>query len=522
MTRRAALGRKARAAAGGGDWPATRRYAAKLIAASPASAEGHFLAGLAASRMRDNDVAARELSRALSLDDRRYDAAVELAAVYRQRQQPARAFGLLECHASALGNSPRYLDQAAGVYIELGYSDKALPLLRRAVELQPEIVRFREHLAACLVDNGQLDEARGLYRELLDENPSHQRNHYQLTRLTKSGDTSHVDEMRRLLDRSGQPDSRNIFLFYAIATEYERLERWNEAFEFYERAGKAVASVARYDVAVDVDLIDTIIATCDQRWMSAATQEPDRAKLGAAPLFVIGLPRSGTTLTERILASHSRVDSVGETRYLEASVRREAGLTGPRPLNARGFVNACAGDVTEIAERYVDAVAYRTGNSEWFIDKYPENIFHAGFAARAFPDARFVLQERGAMDTCFALFKQPYFRYAFTLPDLASFYIAHWRLAEHWRALLGERLVSVRYEDMVGDQEGTTRSLLERLGLRFEPACLSFEVNPDASATASNIEIRERIHSRSVGRWRKVARHLEPLRERLAAAGIDV
>jgi hypothetical protein len=139
-----------------------------------------------------------------------------------------------------------------------------------------------------------------------------------------------------------------------------------------------------------------------------------------------------------------------------------------------------------------------------------------------FPRARIVCLRRHPLDTCFALYKQSFFRYAYSLDDLARYYAAHERLHRHWRAILGERLVELRYEDLVADQEGQTRRLLDAVGLGFEPACLAFEHNRAPAATASAAQVRERIHARSVGKWKRFAHHLGPLRERLEAEGVVI
>jgi hypothetical protein len=179
-------------------------------------------------------------------------------------------------------------------------------------------------------------------------------------------------------------------------------------------------------------------------------------------------------------------------------------------------------DAGLIAREYLDAISYRLGEKPMFIEKFPENFLYAGFIAKAWPDARLVYLRRNPMDTCFAMYKQSYFRYAYTLENVGRYYIAHDRLLRHWRSLLGNRLIEVEYESLVADQEGETRRLLDRLGLEFESACLQFETNPAASATASSVQVREKIHGRSVNRWRNFEKNLAPLRRMLEHAGIDI
>jgi hypothetical protein len=332
--------------------------------------------------------------------------------------------------------------------------------------------------------------------------------------------------MEKILQSTNLAPDRNVFLYYALGKELEDLERWDEAFRYYKMAGDAAASVAKYDVAADIELIDKVIEVCSAAWLARAA--PASAPSVAAspsektPIFIVGLPRTGTTLTERILSSHSQIESVGETLFMQMVLRLEGGIERVERMTPAIIESVARKDMGAIAARYLEAVEYRFGSKPMFIEKYPENFLYLGVIAKAFPAARLVHLRRNAMDTCFAMYKQSYFRYAYRLDDLAQYYVAYERLARHWRAVLGERLIEVGYEALVADQEGQTRKLLGALGLDFEDACLRFDENPTASATASAVQIRERMHTRSIDRWRHFEKHLEPLRKRLLAAGIAV
>jgi hypothetical protein len=160
-----------------------------------------------------------------------------------------------------------------------------------------------------------------------------------------------------------------------------------------------------------------------------------------------------------------------------------------------------------------------------FIEKLPFNFLYLGFIAKAFPEARIVHVKRNPMDACFAMYKQVFtwaYKFSYTLDLLGRYYVAHDRLVQHWRQVLGDRLIEIEYESLVADQEAQTRILLERLGLDFEQACLDFDKNVTAIATASSVQVREKIHTRSVNRWRNFEKELQPLRSYLESAGIAV
>jgi hypothetical protein len=156
-----------------------------------------------------------------------------------------------------------------------------------------------------------------------------------------------------------------------------------------------------------------------------------------------------------------------------------------------------------------------------FIDKLPDNFLYLGFIAKAFPHAHIIHLRRNPMDACFAMYKQSFFSFAYTLEDLGKYYSAYDRLRRHWGEALKDRVIEVEYESLVADPEGQTRALLDRLGLDFEQACIDFHLNKTPSATASAAQVREKAHTRSVKKWEKFERQLQPLKDYLDEAGIS-
>jgi hypothetical protein len=237
---------------------------------------------------------------------------------------------------------------------------------------------------------------------------------------------------------------------------------------------------------------------------------------------VVGLPRTGTTLTERIVASHSQVESADETFFMEIMIRRASGVKSGENMSPAIIEAAAKKDIGFIAKGYLDAVDYRLSDRSMFIDKYPLNFLYLGFIAKAYPDARIIHLRRNPMDACFAMYKQSFFKYAYTLEDLGRYYVAYDRLSRHWGKVLKDHVIEVEYESLVADLEGQTRALLDKLGLDFEQACLDFHLNKTPSATASAVQVREKAHTRSVNKWKNFASQLQPLKDYLEQAGISV
>jgi len=504
------------------DWRTVGACASEILRCDRNSAEGHFLAGLVEQARQRSRGAEAAFCRALELDSSRHDAAIELAGHYARSSRHAEAVELLQRYEPYLAGSPRYLNQAGQAYTIMGLHERAWPLYVKANELQPGVPALQANLAACDVYLGRIEEARVTYRALLERAPTHQRNHYELSQLQRASDATHVEQMQDVLEKTRLPPEKNIFLYYAIGKELEDLEQWDEAFRYYEMAGSAVTSVSPYDVAEDLAVIDKVIEVCNAEWLAAGAAAPQSASGGKAPIFVVGLPRTGSTLVDRILASHSQVESIGETFSLQAVLHRVSGVVTTDSMNAAIIEAASRQDSGRIASGYLERVAFRLGEKPMFIEKLPENVLYLGFIARAWPEARIVHVRRNPMDTCFALYKQSFFRYAYTLENLGRYYCAYDRLTRHWREVLGERVIEIEYESLVADQEGQTRRLLDLLGLPFESACLEFEKNESVVATASSVQVREKIHARSLGRWKHFEKHLRPLREMLDGAGIGI
>lgn len=519
------LSMAARRAVEAREWALVAAAATQILQREPNSAEGHFLDGLVQKVQKKPLKAIEAFAKALAADPQRYDAAVELAAQYSTARRNGDAAELLAQYVDALSNSPVYLDMAATAYTEIGLPQKAWPLYVRANELQPGVDLFQANRAACAVYLGKIEEARELYLALLQRFPKHRRNHYQLSRLHKARDFTHVEQMKEILRASAEPPQNNIPLFYAIAKELEDLQQWQESFEYYRRAGDAVSQVAAYDVTADIALIDRIIEVCDSACLAEAARSPRGEASDQTPIFIVGLPRTGTTLTERILSSHSRVHSLGETLFLQMVLRRESGVSSIESMNPDMISALAHKDMGLIAKGYMDAVGYRLGAEPMFIDKLPFNFLYLGFIARAWPEARIVHLVRNPMDACFAMYKQVFtwaYKFSYSLDSLGRYYVAHDRLRRHWQTVLGDRMVEVEYEALVADPEGETRRLLERLGLPFEQGCLDFERNRAPSTTASSVQVREKVHSDSVQRWKHFAVQLQGLRQQLESAGIHL
>lgn len=519
------ISKTARSAVRKQDWRVVAACANSILQQDMKSAEGFFLTGLVERASNKPLRAVAAFEKTLELDEQRYDAAIELASQYSVSRRNADVASLLAKYEEKLENSPMYLDLAATVYTEIGMPEKAWPLYVKANKLQPGIDLFQANLAACSIFLGKISDAQEIYQNLLKRFPKHQRNHYQLARLGKAKDTKHIEQMKSILNSSDESPDKNVFMYYALGKELEDLEKWEESFSFYKKGGDAVCSVANYQVSKDIALIDKIIEVNTAEWLDLKSPKSNSKSTAKTPIFVVGLPRTGTTLTERIISSHSKVETVGETQFLQMVLRRESGVQSVDNMTPE-MIEALSGVDSELyAKGYLDSINYRLGSEPFFIDKLPFNFLFLGFIAKAWPDAKIVHLGRNPMDACFSMFKQIFtwaYKFSYSLESLGQYYVAYDRLRNHWREVLKDRLIEVEYESLVSDTESETRLLLKKLGLEFESDCLDFDKNNAPSATASSVQIREKTHSRSVNKWKQFSNELQPLKEYLEKAGISI
>jgi tetratricopeptide (TPR) repeat protein len=315
--------------------------------------------------------------------------------------------------------------------------------------------------------------------------------------------------MEALLADRARSRQGEILLRFALGKAYEDLGDYRHAFDHIKTAADLERRRVGYDVGGEIAAIDRAIAAQSAARLSALPPSGE----GAAAIFVTGLPRSGTTVVERIIASHSGVVSAGETGAFAIHLARV--------FKAAQRAGAAAPDLALLARRYLASIeALAAPGSRRFVDKTLQNVLHCGLIHAAMPQAKIVLVSRHPLDSCFALFKAHFagtFRYSYDLGDLGEYYLAYRRLVAHWRSILpAETLFEIAYEDVVRDPRQASRHLAEFLGLPWEEGMLQFHESTAPSATASAVQVRRPLYATSVGKWRHHADALAPLRSRLA------
>ena len=515
------LEREARETLARGELGPASAAAKALVLRDTARPEGYFLLGMIAEQ-------AGQTGQAVTL----LEAACARGSDPEHLAQLARLLSLLHREGDAARvarealaltpDDPRTLDTIGCVFTRVGDHTGALTPFRRAVEAEPDNLDYRYNLAAACGFTGRSGEAREQYEAILEADPGHARAHYALAILSRQSEAdNHVARLETALEHADDPASA-LRIRYALAKELEDLGD-ARSFAHLSAANEAQKRALGYDFAQDEAIFDAI----EEVFGDGASLHPGDGLRGEAPIFVVGMPRTGTTLVDRILSSHPEVGSVGELQAMPVAVKRLAGTASRNVVDA-GTVRASAAiDPAALGAAYLEQAAHhRPDGAARFVDKLPANFLYIGHIARALPRARMVCLRRGAMDTVWSNYKNlfasqsAYYAYSYDLMDTARYYARFDRLMAMWERLFPERVMQLSYEGLVADQEGQTRALLAHCGLEWDEACLSFHENRSAVATPSAAQVRRPINADGIGKWRVHAEAMEPVRQWFESQGI--
>ncbi|GGD67177.1 sulfotransferase [Croceicoccus mobilis] len=493
-----------------------------LIDTEPNNPEGYFLLGIAAAEAGQVAKALPLLQAAIARGETSEQFA-HLAKLLIMMHRDGEA-GDAARKALALGPPDALTNDTIGcVLVRLGDHQGAQQPFEAAVAERPDRLDYRYNLAAAYGFTGRVDDARSHYEAILAADPGDARVHYALALLSRqTPQENHVARLETALGAAQRPGDA-LRIRYALAKELEDLSD-PRAFDHLSRANETHKQSLRYEFAQDEAIFDAI-----EGLFSHGPALQGEGVSGSAPIFVVGMPRTGTTLVDRILSSHPDVMSAGELQAMPLAVKRLAATRSRTIIDPETIAASRDIDPAALGEAYLaQASHHRPADAKRVIDKLPANFLYAGHIARAFPDAAIVCLRRGAMDTIWSNYKNlfasqsAYYAYSYDLMDTARYYARFDRLMHFWEEQIPGRVLQLSYEGLVADQEGQTRRLLDHCGLEWDEACLSFHENSAAVATPSAAQVRRPINADGVGKWRTHEAKLAPVRDWLAGQGFDV
>jgi tetratricopeptide (TPR) repeat protein len=417
---------------------------------------------------------------------------------------------------------PLLLEVVAAMYMQSNDPGRAKPLLYRALERTPNDPTLLYRAALSHFYLNETAEAEALLVRVLEIAPGNGFAWHVRSQLaTQTRDANHIPALHAALARPRLRDVDKMLASFALAKELEDVGEFAQSFETVLQANRIKRRSLTYDVMNDVRAMQNVMTHYSAEAMQALRGGDETP----GPIFIVGMPRTGTTLVERILGSHSEVTSVGEAvdfpEEMTAAARAahaRLGLTDPNLLRA-----SLQMDFGELGRRYLAAVRDLAGGQRYTIDKLPFNFRYCGLIHKALPKAAIVHLTRDPMDTCYAVFKTLFinaYHFSYQLDELAEYFVAYRRMMDHWHAVMPGVMLEVRYEELVSDPQTQCRRLLAHCGLPWEDHVLDFHRSTKASTTASTVQVRRPIYQSSVQKWRNFTHELQPVLRRLAEAGL--
>lgn len=428
-------------------------------------------------------------------------------------------------------NDVQILAQAGYIFTLCERHAEALNFYRAALLLEPDNSQLLFNTATACRAMGQLAEAESLYDKAISLNPADWEAYKNRSDLrTQTVDSNHIKQLKEQALLDSLPAQAKVQLNFAIAKELEDLGCFDESFEYLEKGCAARRAVLRYSLEKDLDTIDSIAKTFNSHFFDATlgAEEPSIGQ-GEGLIFVLGMPRTGTTLVDRMLTSTPGVVSVGEpdtfARLLSEAVSKSRhGF----PDNKSTFVRASAEiNFSRLGRRYQEQMMARArkANAEIILDKNPMNFLYVGLIHKALPNAKIVHLCRNPMDTCYAIYKTLFktaYPYSYSQEELAHYYLAYRNLMAHWHSLLPGKVYDLEYESLVESPEEEARQLLEFCELPWNGSVLEFYRRKDhGTATASAAQVRQPVYRSSVGKWKNYSVQLSTIENILSASGIS-
>ncbi|GAA6136732.1 tetratricopeptide repeat-containing sulfotransferase family protein [Arenicella sp. 4NH20-0111] len=518
-----ALHRLAVAAINERDFTKCEALSAQILDVDSQVADAWFLRAMSFLAMGKLQVSLANLLKALKLEPTNPEYLGQFAKLCLMVNEPARAGEAARRVLALCSQDALTLDTVGVVLTKLADYESAYNALKRAVEICPDNSQFNFNLASAAHFIGNESEAETYYLEAIALNPKFARAYWALSELYKNRHerAPQTQALEALLEGRELNAEDELYLCHTLARIREDEGRFVDSFKLLNRGKRRFGERISYSWEDDQSLFNSI-----KKSYPLVQGSPQAMSLGEEAIFVLGMPRSGTTLVDRILSTHSSVQSLGElqnfalvtkqlTKSKTASVLDEDVNTKMNQLN-----------LIQVGQAYLSSLINRDRQQPKFVDKTPLNFLQLGLICESLPAAKIILVRRNAMDTCLSNFRQlfavsfSYYNYQYSLKDTANYYRLFDDLMAFWAGLYGDRIHTVNYEDLLDRPESESKKMLEHCGLEWEEQCLRFYENKAAVATASAMQVREPIYKTSVARWKKYESQLQDAKLVFDAAGI--
>jgi Flp pilus assembly protein TadD len=468
----------------------------KSVQLAPQDAEAHSNLGNTLKKLGRLDEALASYTQAIALKPDYAEAHSNLGITL---QELGRLDEALAKYTQAIALKPDYAEAHSNLgvtLLELGRLDEALASYTQAIALKPDLASAHNNMGITLQELGRLDEALASYTQAIALKPDYAEAHRHLTSM-KRFDTQdeQYSKMLELYLNEDISEEQRCHINFGLAKACEDLEDFKQAFTHYSEGNQLRKKLFNYDINTEVELFKKIKSNYAQIVQNSLTSEKFPKNL--MPIFIVGMPRSGTTLVEQIISSHSQVSGAGELHF--AAQFGAAIATGVTEVNSESLVN--------FRQNYLNKLQNVSNGNLIVTDKMPLNFRYIGLLTAAFPEAKIIHVKRNSAAVCWANYKQFFesksIGYCYAIDDVITYHKLYENLMDFWTNKLSNRIYSLDYELLTVNQEKDTRRLIEYLGLDWDEKCLSPQNNTRSVATASNVQVRQKVYQGSSEQWRK-------------------
>jgi tetratricopeptide (TPR) repeat protein len=448
------------------------------------------------------------------------EAHYNMGIAYKEKGEIEKA---LSCYQKALNinrDDFRAYYNMGNAFQEINKLDDAIACYQRAVEIKPENVDAYYHVGNALTNQGRFRDALSWYRKALHVRPDSAEAFYSMAKARKTTrqDADEMFELVRQLKKAELSDDGYTYMNFALGKIYDDLGLYEDAFHHYEKANKRERSAHNFEPESYENFVTRIIDTFNADFFD---QKRSWGKDSQAPIFIVGMPRSGTSLVEQIVSSHSQVFGAGELDFFFQLERKFSAEREPAtyPEFMGWFDRKAANRVSNDYLELISNLSQSEGEVAHVTDKMPYNFLFLGFLHALFPKARFIHCQRHPLDNGLSIYFQKFARehhYAYDLDEIGLYYKEYRRLMAHWFEVLSTKIFQINYEDLVCHQEGLSRELIAFCGLEWDSKCLLFHKSDRPVFTSSNWQVRQPMYKSSINRWKNYASFLAPLHKRLA------
>jgi len=491
-----------------------------ILSDDPNNVDALRLLALLASRTGAIDQAINMLENCIKIAPDYALAWENLAKLYRQKDDPDSLQKAANCFSKATELRPDWAEGWAGLgtmQTRSSQHEEGIISYKKSIELKTNQPRVHLSLGHVYKTTGNQEECINSYKDAINYDENFGEAYWSLANLkTYKFNTREIDQMEKRVDLPEVPEREKVHFLFSLGKAFEDAGNYDKSFNYYKKGNDLNRGRTTYDPKA-------IEALSDRLKLFFTKDKFEEYKLSGcnsgAPIFIVGLPRSGSTLVEQILASHSKVEGTMELPNIMNIARKLGNSSKDRTAYPEIIETLQDSDLTLLGQAFVNETEFLRTGKPHFIDKMPNNFSHIGLLKLILPNAKVIDARRNPMDTCFSCYKQLFARgqaFTYDLSEIARYYVNYVNLMDHWNKVLPGYVFKIQHEALLQDQEGITRDLLEFCELDFESSTLEFYKTERAVKTASSEQVRQPINTKGLNQWKNFESHLNDLKHYLA------